>query len=58
MLCSLHYLECLIEANRELLVDVPGLEQNLNGCRFSGAVATLHDEGEVLATFSAGKTVS
>ena len=30
---SLHHLESLIEANPDLLVDVPGLQQDLEGCR-------------------------
>ena len=33
---SLHHLESLIEANPDLLVDVPGLQQDLEGCRYAG----------------------
>ena len=32
---SLRHLESLIEANPDLLVDVPGLQQDLDGCRFA-----------------------
>jgi tetratricopeptide (TPR) repeat protein len=32
---SLHHLETLIEANPDLLVDVPGLQQDLEGCRYA-----------------------
>jgi len=32
---SLHHLESMIEANPELLVEVPGLQQDLDGCRFA-----------------------
>ena len=34
---SLHHLERLIEANPDLLVDLPGLQQGLEGCRFAVA---------------------
>jgi len=32
---SLHHLESLIEASPDLLVDVPGLQQDLEGCRYA-----------------------
>jgi tetratricopeptide (TPR) repeat protein len=32
---SLRHLESLIEANPDLLVDVPGLQQDLDGCRYA-----------------------
>jgi tetratricopeptide (TPR) repeat protein len=32
---SLHHLESLVEANPYLLVDVPGLQQDIEGCRFA-----------------------
>ena len=32
---SLRHLESLIEANPDLLVDVPGLQQDLEGCRYA-----------------------
>ena len=32
---SLHHLESLIEANPDLLIDVPSLQQNLEGCRYA-----------------------
>jgi Flp pilus assembly protein TadD len=32
---SLHHLESLIQANPDLLVDMPGLQQDLEGCRYA-----------------------